>query len=64
MTGKVAISYNWSFDNGYEAYLSWKSLNDEHEMLVGRDALSWLAARDQAIEKFKKIPESEELEIR
>ncbi len=65
MTGKVRISYNigQALSGGRcEAFLYWKVEDDLEECIVGHGD-TYEAAKNDAIDKFKSIPPSEELEI-
>lgn len=64
---KVRIDYNYaaSKDNGHrecEAYLEWTDSSGNKQMVWAK-ARSWDEARKKVIEKFKRVPPSEELEI-
>ena len=62
MTGKATIIYNYDFKNGYEAHLMWE-VNGEREGIWAYSQNSWEEARAMVIEKFKKVPPSEEIVV-
>lgn len=65
MTGRVTLCYNinnWGDERKYECLLSWGD-GDNRELLTASSRISFEDAKNQALELFRTIPPSEEVNV-